>query len=133
MLYVDALATDAAHRRRGVARALLAEADRMAADAGLDGVALDTGIENRAARALYERTGFSPQLAAPGARRAHGARRRRLRLRRLRQAPITCVSAATTRSTCASVICGKNGSASDAAAIRSQTGNSPGRCPKRSR
>ena len=58
MLYVDALATDPAHRRRGVARALLAEADRMAAEAGLEGVALDTGIENRAARVLYERSGF---------------------------------------------------------------------------
>jgi len=57
-LYVDALATDPAHRRRGVARMLLAEAERMAADAGLAGVALDTGIENRAARALYERAGF---------------------------------------------------------------------------
>ena len=58
MLYVDALATDAAHRRRGVARALLADAMRQAAEAGLAGVALDTGIENRAARALYERSGF---------------------------------------------------------------------------
>jgi len=58
MLYVDALATDPAHRRRGIARALLADADRQAADAGLEGVALDTGIENRAARALYERSGF---------------------------------------------------------------------------
>jgi GNAT superfamily N-acetyltransferase len=58
MLYIDALATAPAHRRRGVARALLAEADRMAAEAGLAGVALDTGIENRAARALYEHSGF---------------------------------------------------------------------------
>jgi ribosomal protein S18 acetylase RimI-like enzyme len=58
MLYVDALATDPAHRRRGVARALLAEADRLAAETGLGGVALDTGIENRPARALYERSGF---------------------------------------------------------------------------
>jgi len=58
MLYVDALATDPAHRRRGIARTLLAEAERMAADAGLAGVALDTGIENRAARALYERAGY---------------------------------------------------------------------------
>jgi GNAT superfamily N-acetyltransferase len=58
MLYVDALATDTAHRRRGVARALLADAIQQAADAGLAGVALDTGIENRAARALYERSGF---------------------------------------------------------------------------
>jgi ribosomal protein S18 acetylase RimI-like enzyme len=58
LLYVDALATDPGHRRQGVARALLAEADRMAAEAGLDGVALDTGIENRAARRLYEDSGF---------------------------------------------------------------------------
>ena len=65
MLYVDALATDAAHRRRGVARVLLAEADRMAAAAGLDGVALDTGIENRVARSLYERAGFSPSSLRP--------------------------------------------------------------------
>jgi ribosomal protein S18 acetylase RimI-like enzyme len=58
MLYVDALATDPAHLRRGVATALLADAERCAAEAGLAGVALDTGIENRAARALYERYGF---------------------------------------------------------------------------
>ncbi len=58
MLYVDALATDPAHRRRGVAGALLADAERQAAAAGLAGIALDTGIENRAARALYERSGF---------------------------------------------------------------------------
>jgi len=65
MLYVDALATDAAHRRRGVARALLAEAERLAAAAGLEGVALDTGIENRAARSLYERAGFTPTSLRP--------------------------------------------------------------------
>jgi GNAT superfamily N-acetyltransferase len=65
MLYVDALATAAPHRRRGVARLLLAEAERMAAAAGLDGVALDTGIENRAARALYERAGFAPSSLRP--------------------------------------------------------------------
>jgi ribosomal protein S18 acetylase RimI-like enzyme len=65
MLYVDALATAPEQRRRGVARILLAEADRMAEAAGLDGVALDTGIENRAARSLYERTGFTPSSLRP--------------------------------------------------------------------
>jgi GNAT superfamily N-acetyltransferase len=65
MLYVDALATDPAHRRSGVATALLADAERMAAAAGLDGVALDTGLENRGARALYERTGFTPTTLRP--------------------------------------------------------------------
>ena len=65
MLYIDALATDPAHRRRGVAQALLAEAERMAVAGGLDGVALDTGIENRAARSLYEHAGFSPSSLRP--------------------------------------------------------------------
>jgi GNAT superfamily N-acetyltransferase len=65
MLYVDALATAPDHRRRGVASALLAEADRLAAAHRLDGVALDTGIENRAARALYERSGFTPSSLRP--------------------------------------------------------------------
>ena len=65
MLYVDALATDPRHRRRGVARTLLAEADRIAADAGLEGVALDTGIENRAARSLYEHSGFQSRGLRP--------------------------------------------------------------------
>jgi ribosomal protein S18 acetylase RimI-like enzyme len=58
VLYVDALAVDPAWRRQGVARALLTEADRLAAAGELRGVALDTGIENRAARALYRRSGF---------------------------------------------------------------------------
>ncbi len=133
MLYVDALATDPAHRRSGVASALLADADRMAAAAGLDGVALDTGLENLGARALYERAGFTPTSLRPGARRADRARARRLGLRRLRQAPSRPLRASATRATWPSVICGKNGSASDAAATRSQTGNSPGRWPKRSR
>ncbi len=65
VLYVDALATHPDHRRRGVARRLLAEADHLAARAGLAGVALDTGIENRAARALYEHTGFTGRGLRP--------------------------------------------------------------------
>ena len=76
MLYVDALATDPAHRRRGVAGALLAEADRMAAAAGLDGVALDTGLENRGARALYERARVRADAGC--ARRPTSARRARV-------------------------------------------------------
>jgi ribosomal protein S18 acetylase RimI-like enzyme len=57
-LYVDALAVDESARRRGVARALLAEADRIAARSGLACVALDTGLENAGARALYAALGF---------------------------------------------------------------------------
>jgi ribosomal protein S18 acetylase RimI-like enzyme len=57
-LYVDALAVAPEFRRRGVARALLAEAEQVAANAGLAGVALDTGLHNAAARALYEGAGY---------------------------------------------------------------------------
>ena len=65
MLYVDALATAPEHRRRGIATALLADVERLAQRAGLKGVALDTGIENRAARALYERYGFTQRGLRP--------------------------------------------------------------------
>lgn len=69
-LYVDALAVDRAHRRRGVATALLEDAERIASTRGLRGVSLDTGLENRAAQALYEAYGF----AAHGERRASDPR-----------------------------------------------------------
>jgi ribosomal protein S18 acetylase RimI-like enzyme len=48
-------------RRRGVARELLAGAEAAAAAAGMDGVALDTGLHNEPARALYERAGYRPR------------------------------------------------------------------------
>lgn len=65
-LYVDALATAAPHRRRGVASALLADAARAARERGLRVVALDTTATNRAAQALYERAGFEvAQRRAP--------------------------------------------------------------------
>jgi ribosomal protein S18 acetylase RimI-like enzyme len=71
-LYVDALATEVGYRRRGVASALLGEACRLARDAGLGSVALDTAATNTAAQALYERCGFSvserrpPRAPVPG-------------------------------------------------------------------
>jgi ribosomal protein S18 acetylase RimI-like enzyme len=68
--YVDALAVDPAFRRRGVATALLADAEELAARDGLAGVALDTGLSNRAAQALYEAYGFSVR----GERRAPDGR-----------------------------------------------------------
>jgi ribosomal protein S18 acetylase RimI-like enzyme len=58
-LYVDALATETGYRRLGVASALLDEACRLAAEAGLRSVALDTPATNTPAQALYERRGFS--------------------------------------------------------------------------
>ena len=57
--YVDALAVDPGWRRRGVARRLLVDAEREAARAGLRGVALDTGLANEPARALYAAYGFA--------------------------------------------------------------------------
>jgi ribosomal protein S18 acetylase RimI-like enzyme len=71
-LYVDALAVAPEFRRRGVARAMLAAAEHAAAAAGLDGVTLDTGLHNDAARSLYEATGFRQREVrrAPTARAA---------------------------------------------------------------
>ena len=60
-LYVDALAVGPAFRRRGVARSLLAEAEAAATAEGLAGVALDTGLHNAPARALYEAAGYRRQ------------------------------------------------------------------------
>jgi ribosomal protein S18 acetylase RimI-like enzyme len=57
-LYVDALATDPALRRRGAAQALLAGAEGEACARSLPAVTLDTTIKNEAARALYARAGF---------------------------------------------------------------------------
>ena len=56
--YVDALATADGFRRRGVAMALLAEAERLARESGLPALALDTVATNTGARALYTRFGF---------------------------------------------------------------------------
>jgi ribosomal protein S18 acetylase RimI-like enzyme len=56
--YVDALAVAEDARRQGVARALLADAEAIARATGATGVSLDTGLENAAARRLYETGGF---------------------------------------------------------------------------
>ncbi len=70
--YVDSLATAPEWRRRGVATALLAEAERRAAELRIGTLAIDTGADNDAARAAYERAGFvetgrsAPTRALPG-------------------------------------------------------------------
>jgi ribosomal protein S18 acetylase RimI-like enzyme len=63
--YIDALATDPGFRRRGAARALLAEAERQARERGLPAVALDTTIANEPARALYAGAGFDEVAYRP--------------------------------------------------------------------
>jgi ribosomal protein S18 acetylase RimI-like enzyme len=70
--YIDALATDPAHRRRGLARALLDEAERQARTRGLPAVALDTTLDNRAARALYRSAGFDEVAYRPATRTLPG-------------------------------------------------------------
>ena len=57
-LYIDALATGPRFRRRGVALALLEEAERQAREGGYSALALDTVADNTAARALYSHFGF---------------------------------------------------------------------------
>ena len=70
--YVDSLATTPRMRRRGVATALLAQAERRAADLGIATLAIDTGADNDAARAAYLRAGFhqtaesAPTASLPG-------------------------------------------------------------------
>jgi ribosomal protein S18 acetylase RimI-like enzyme len=71
-LYIDALATDPSFRRRGAARALLDEAERVAGELGLPAVSLDTSMDNEGARALYATAGFdevayrAPARGLPG-------------------------------------------------------------------
>ena len=57
--YVDALAVAPAHRRRGIGEFLLDAAADDARRRGADALALDTGLENRTAQALYAKAGFA--------------------------------------------------------------------------
>jgi len=63
--YIDSLATAAGKRRRGIARALLAEAERQALERGLRSVALDTWVDNKPARSLYLSSGFEEVAYTP--------------------------------------------------------------------
>ena len=56
--YVDALAVDVRWRRKGVAQRLLEDASAQARGAGFRRLALDTGLQNAPARALYTAFGF---------------------------------------------------------------------------
>jgi ribosomal protein S18 acetylase RimI-like enzyme len=56
--YIDALAVAPAYRRQGIARRLLAVAEAEAERAGCPRIALDTGLQNHGAQALYHAYGF---------------------------------------------------------------------------
>jgi ribosomal protein S18 acetylase RimI-like enzyme len=64
-LYVDSLATAGEFRRRGVAAALLARAEALAHEHGCTHIALETELENTAARALYRSAGFEETDVLP--------------------------------------------------------------------
>jgi ribosomal protein S18 acetylase RimI-like enzyme len=70
--YIDALATDPDFRRRGLARALLDEAERQARAHGLPAVSLDTTMSNEGARALYAAVGFDEVIYRPPSSRLPG-------------------------------------------------------------
>jgi ribosomal protein S18 acetylase RimI-like enzyme len=67
-LYIDSLATAERFRRRGVAAALLEDAERVARERGLAAVSLDTRSSNSAARALYEARGYDVHVEVAASR-----------------------------------------------------------------
>jgi ribosomal protein S18 acetylase RimI-like enzyme len=67
-LYIDALAVADRSRRRGIGRALLEDAERHARELGLSTVALETALENKAARALYLGAGYEEVAYRPAVR-----------------------------------------------------------------
>ena len=119
-LYVDALAVDPslpAPRRRP---ALLERAERARSSAGLDGVALDTGLHNEPpARCTRPRASASARSAARRATHVAGAVGGPGFVGYLKAEPSRRRSASATRATWPSVICGKNGSATERAATSS--------------
>jgi ribosomal protein S18 acetylase RimI-like enzyme len=72
-LYVDALATDPAHRRRGIATTLLRAAEEQARAQGLNALALDTAERNSTAQALYESFGMERSGSSRGVGEIPGA------------------------------------------------------------
>ena len=63
--YINAIATFAEHRGRGVASRLLADTERRARRAGCSAMSLIVASGNRTAKALYGRLGFVAVEALP--------------------------------------------------------------------
>ncbi|WP_322890224.1 MULTISPECIES: GNAT family N-acetyltransferase [unclassified Yoonia] len=60
------IATAPAHRRKGLARAVLAQAEQAAQLAGATEIFLEVAEDNHAARALYEQAGYAQIGRRPG-------------------------------------------------------------------
>ena len=78
------LAVRPAHRRRGIARSLVAWLVESAAVAGAASVHLEVRAGNHAARALYAAAGFTETLRVPG---YYGGRETAVRMVRVLRAP----------------------------------------------
>jgi ribosomal protein S18 acetylase RimI-like enzyme len=63
--YVNAIATFEQHRGKGVARALMADAEVLARAAGCSLISLIVASENAGARRLYQRLGFDDAASLP--------------------------------------------------------------------
>ena len=59
VLFIDVMAVDEGHRGQGIGRQLLAFARRYAQQQAFDGLELQVNARNAAARAMYERCGFT--------------------------------------------------------------------------
>lgn len=89
--FVSSMAVAASHRRRGIARRLLAWAAEEAARRGFDRLSLQVWADNEAARRLYEREGFAVAARARIAPHPRLARHGEslLMLRRLPGVPVS--------------------------------------------
>lgn len=63
--YVNVLAVDPAHRRRGLGSRLLALAEDLAREAGLDAMSVIVADANHGAHRLYQRTGYHERARRP--------------------------------------------------------------------
>lgn len=59
--YVDALCVDEAYRHRGIAKALMSEAEKASCEAGAETMMLTVWSFNRSAVAFYEAMGMTPR------------------------------------------------------------------------